>query len=489
MAAAANAATALPYKLQVQVYEGPHDATGKSWKSKTVELVPGSKAAEEWVEAHRQSNPNLVKAYEELTATSSFTGFVKEMLQLDGGRPTITLVDDTRKYVDADKDGKPDTGDKAEEEEGVWPHARGDKIYISQSYLDTYNSTSNLQHLLIHELSHTQDDTNRDAGDYGPDDSHRGDEQLYNHGHTLPFFWRGGHFSDKAAFMEGFAEFMPLLFDPSQRSGYVSDVSDICRETEKGKYTYTKWTEASFDELESVEHINSLIMFDLTRFVPGGKDKLLAAFRATQSGGRTLKDLLAEMIRANPADAFTIAAIFDAYTRFQAPDSVLDKLLGNPLASAYRKDWREKAKAQNGSNTVGDAENVGRWAAANSRLASGEAALADLDRRIAELEGWNLSPWDLLGGPASFFGRNLWRQHERAKLLERRAALQKELERLRPAQAARTGALIGARLRSILMLPPPAGVPALEGLTTGPARVPATRPAKSFGGLPVPWGR
>ncbi|MBI4871408.1 MAG: hypothetical protein HY814_07560 [Candidatus Riflebacteria bacterium] len=478
-----------PYKLRFQVYEGPHDKTGQRWKSKTVELVPGSKEAQEWLEAHRASCPGLVKAYEELTASNRFTTYMRDLQTLEGARPTITLVDDSRKYVDADKDGKPDTGEPARDEEGVWPHARGGNIFISQSYFGTYTDVDSVHELLIHEFSHTQDHTGRGLGDYGPDDSHFGDEELYNHGHNLPFFWQGGHYSPRAAFLEGWANFTPLVFEPDGRDGMVSSIEEIRRETEKGKYTMKPWKEASFDELISVEYVNSLILFDLYRFIPGAKDKIWAAFRETNHGGRTLVELLARLVADHPEDAFAVAAIFDAYTRFQASDSTLDKLLGKDLAAVYRREHRGKAKEQNASGTVGDAEDVGRWAAANLRVPAAEASLALLDRRLAGLRGWHLSPLDIIGGPGAILVRHYLQERERARLEALRRQVAAELERLRAEQAARNAAV--TRLQPALMLPPAAGVPVSvspEEPATAPPP-PAGRPAATFDGAPVPWGR
>lgn len=479
-------AASLPYTIKFQVYEGPHSKTGEGWKSKTVELVPGTKAAEEFVENYGRSNPGLVAAYQELTEPSRFTSFLKELMALKGTRPTVTLVDDTRKFVDRDGDGQPDTDEKAEDERGVWPHARGNDLFISQSYLGSYPNLDSVHHLLIHELSHTQDDTNRGRGDYGPDDTHFGDEVLYNHGVNLWIRRFGARFSQKAAFVEGFAEFTPLMFDPEARAGTVADVVEIRRETSKGKYETKPWKDASYDELISVEHVNALILFDVYRFVPDGKAKLIAAFKATNRGSRTLIDLLAQLARDNPADAFAVAAIFDAYTGFKAPDSALEKLLGKDLAERYRKEQRDAAKAKNPDGSVQNAERVGRWAAANLRVASAESALAAMDRRIAELSGWKLSPWDLLGGAGSFLVRNLLHHREQRQLEARRKQLAAELARLKAERSKPTAAL-----KPVFVLPAPATLPTTLALESSPPTPPRTapRPAQSFEGAPVEWGR
>ncbi len=198
-AASAAQAASWPYAIEVQVYEGPHDKTGQGWKSKTVALVPGSPEAQEWVDAHRRSNPGLVAAYERLTTTGPFTAHLAELLSLKGTRPKIHLVDDSRKYVDRDKDDKADTDAKAQEETGVWPHRRGGSIYISHSYFESYGEGA-VEELLIHELSHTQDDTGRESGAYGPDGDHYADEILFDHGGGWKF-WDRGHYSQRAAFL------------------------------------------------------------------------------------------------------------------------------------------------------------------------------------------------------------------------------------------------------------------------------------------------
>lgn len=483
-AASAAQAASWPYAIEVQVYEGPHDKTGQGWKSKTVALVPGSPEAQEWVDAHRRSNPGLVAAYERLTTTGPFTAHLVELLSLKGTRPKIHLVDDSRKYVDRDKDGKADTDAKAQEETGVWPHRRGGSIYISHSYFESYGEGA-VEELLIHELSHTQDDTGRESGAYGPDGDHYADEILFDHGGGWKF-WDRGHYSQRAAFLEGWANFTPLVFDPSLRPGVAASVESLRFEKEKGRYEEKSWKDASFQELAAVEHINSLILFDIYRFVPDGKQKIYEAFRATNHGGRTLLELLKWLVAHHPADAFAVAGIFDAYTGFKASDETLDELLGKELARVYRDRHRSGLRALNTTGDVKGAERAARAAAEPpARIDAAQTSLASLDRRIAELSGWRVDGWDLLGGPGSIVFRHWLRQSEKTKLEALRRAVAAELERLRAEEAARA---VG---RAAIMLPPPAReLPGdAKPLSGEPPKPPGARPAGTVEGSPVEWGR
>ncbi len=487
-----------PFTIILQVYEGPHDGTGQKWKKKNVELVPGSDEAREFLENYRKSTPGLVQAYEMLTTEGPFLEHMEFLHSLDGKAPKLYLVDDSQKYVDADDDGNPDTDEKARDEEGVWPHRSGNSIYISNSYLGSYPNDANVQRLIIHEYSHSQDRTGRGSGDYGPDDSHFADEILYNHGGGWRF-WDRGHYSERAAFSEGWANFTPILFDPDRRDAVAASVENVRRETEKGKYEEKDWAEASYEELIAVEYINSLILYDIFRYVPGGADKITEAFQSTNRRGRNLRTVLQEIVKEHPEDAFAIAGIFDAYTHFNAPDKVLDEMLGEEIARAYRRDHRSRLQELNTEGTASGAEAVGQGTA-QLRIASVEARLAAIDERLDEIRGVNLSPWDILGGIGSIGFREFRHRREEARLRAEKQRLEELIKSLGGAvsgtAAARgSGNILGGALRRMpelrtkLMQPPVAKLNALRRLGKIPTKLKdKTRPVSSMEGSPQAWG-
>ncbi|MBI4871614.1 MAG: hypothetical protein HY814_08600 [Candidatus Riflebacteria bacterium] len=475
---AASPAPALT--LVFRVYNGPVDDPSKDCPYTDVELDPGSAQAKDFVDNLRQSNPELARAYDLLAAGTKLRAFLDGILALDNPDKKVILADDSRKYVDRDGTGKPDRDSEAQAATHVWPHSTGESVVISRSYLETYSSQEDLSRLLIHELSHTQDHTRLYQGDYGPDGKHYVDEVLRNQTRDA--------YAQNASWIEGWANFTPMLYDPGLRKDMLSDAGKLRREGESGKYSDLSWGKASYEERIATESVNALILHDLARLLPGGTEKVFAAFRATNWASRTLTDFMAEYVRLNPDQALAAAAIFDAYTGFAAPDSVLSDILGKDLADRYRDTFRQELRARNGGPSIRGAQDVAAYAAVHLVESLARQRLAAIERRLAELQSWRPSWWEIALAPAVVAARTVLNRREQEQLRAEREALQRDLERLagaRTAAASRSNA-------TVLMLPTaaPLADEALPASSVGTAPPPpATRPAASFDGRPVSWGR
>ncbi len=492
VASASSPAQSVPLEIVFRTYDGPVASAGTPFVEHDVTLVAGTKEAKEFIDAHRRSNPELVAAYEKLTGDAKLRAHLGSILGLTGQKKQVILADDSRKYVDADKDGKPDTDAAAKEVTHVWPHSAGTHVVISQSYLESYPDEADLVSVLIHELSHTQDESNLYAGDYGADGSHFADEVLFNNG--------GKTYSHNAAWIEGWADFTPMLHDPAERADGVRKASKLTLESADAKHSELAWKNASYEQLLAVELTNAFILYDIATLLPGGKEKLFAAFRATNSDERVLLDVLAEYVRANPAEAFAVAAIFDAYTGFRAPDSALDQVLGARQAARYRRDFRDGLRKRNESGELDDVQTVTRHAASRLLEAGAEARLKAVRARLDELDRWTPSFWDVLGGPGWWLVKKLMHDRERARLLEERRQLEHTLASLR---AARTEAALAVRI----LPPPPArpeeyvvgagtgaggegsGAGVRSGTAAAAASVGSGTPAGVVSGQPLEWGR
>jgi hypothetical protein len=501
----ASAAGADRFTIVFRVYDGPMDDATQPFTYRDVELVPGSPEADEFVANQRRANPGLVRTYEMLTSDQRLRDRVGEILAIDGVTKKVILTDDTLKYIDSDKDGKPDEDAAARAVTHVWPHSAGSYVMISQSYLGSYPTDTTVAGLLIHELSHTQDHTALQHGDYGPDGRHGGNEILYNQ--------QLGKYAENAAWIEGWAQFNPLLYEPARREQMVRDAESLAQDatTTAGPSSRKSWKDATYEERAAVEIIPALIMADIARLLPNGEDKLYASFQRTNGPSRTLRDVLRDYVSHNPSEAFVVAAIYDAYTGFAASDAILDDILGADLGARYRKDFRDDLRARNKTGTVAGAQEVVAHSASHLLESSVQARLEAVNARVLQLESARPSIWDFVGGPGVLLIRKFLNDREKAKLLAERQVLEADLNRLRsPAVPAQPQSVAQGLPRTgtqpQLILPAPALVGELptppgwtfgtanlrsmsgNGQSSAPAVIQAT-PARSYEGQPVSWGR
>ena len=495
------------FTIVFRVYDGPMDSATQPFTYTDVELVPGSPEAEEFVTNQRRANPGLVRTYEMLTSDQRLRGQVDELLGIDGLTKKIILTDDTLKYVDSDKNGKPDEDAAARAVTGVWPHSAGSYVMLSQSYLGSYPTDTGVAGLLIHELSHTQDHTALQHGDYGPDGRHGGNEILYNQ--------NLGRYSENAAWIEGWAQFNPVLYEPRLREDMVRDAESLAQDatTTAGPSIKKSWKDATYEERAAVEIVDALIMADIARLLPNGKEKLYASFQRTNGPSRTLRDVLRDYVSHNPSEAFVVAGIYDAYTGFLAPDAVLDEVLGADLGARYRKDFREDLRSKNKTGTVAGAQEVVAHSAGHLLESSVQARLQAVNTRLLQLEAARPSVWDFLGGPGVLLIRRFLNDREKAKLMAERQSLETDLNRLRspgqvvpgqPQSVAQGQPRTGTQPQ--LIMPAPAlggefplpadaslGAAYLRSLSgdvseSAPAAI-GVVPARSYEGRPVSWGR
>lgn len=259
------------------------------------------------------STPYLKEVYQ-IATEPAFLAYLQKEIQRTEGPVFITLVDDT--LAGAHK---------------VWPHARGREMQIAESYFQKYESARGVQAirgLLAHEIAHTQDQAWLTRNAYGRDETHYRTEVI----------------TQRAAMIEGWADYQAIRFAPWQEFQYRSD--DLCditakekRRGRKGRYESHPLT--TFTDWMRVEIAVARVLHELATGSPGGRQAVDEAFDATNGPKvRTLPMLLKEMVARNPERALKYATLVDGATEFTATDDELIEIFGEG-GEVYVKQWRK----------------------------------------------------------------------------------------------------------------------------------------------------
>ena len=261
------------------------------------------------------NTPYLQKVYE-LATEPEFHAYLLRELQRTPGNVWITLVDDT--LVGAHK---------------VWPHASGRQFLISESWFTKYERARGPQAtrgLLAHELAHTQDEAHSQHGAYGLDGIHSRTEVI----------------TQRAAMIEGWANYQALRFSPWQESAYRWEhLADRTKqEDHEIKAKYHKHHLGTFEDWMRVEAGVTRVLHALGTKTPGGREAISAAFDATNDGKvRTLPRMLREMAAKNPTLGVKYATLVDGATDYTATNDELIDLFGEG-GRTYVRDWRKLQK-------------------------------------------------------------------------------------------------------------------------------------------------
>lgn len=217
-----------------------------------------------------------------------------------------------------------------------WPHAR--KISLSSqkgpvrdievliSGVDAQGygarTPAEMKATFAHEFGHTLDLTSIEMEAYGPDGDH----------------WSNEVITEKAAFSEGFANYISTLLYPSRARDFRSSLQQI--QVETAPRTYARFApndpQLKATDLLRVEAVNTLILHQITQTLPDGREKVFAAFRESNSWNNGLGKFLQTLIRLYPADASAILKIVDDETCKRLTNAEIRTLLGNSsLAEGY----------------------------------------------------------------------------------------------------------------------------------------------------------
>lgn len=257
----------------------------------------------------------------------------------------LTLGEKLIAAMDNDKKDKAAAAMKKD----FWPMSVGSIQLNSKSYSGN-DWQKEAQGMFMHEYSHTLDRA-IPAGllDEGVKTFVRQGGFLYGSD--------GNHFTNertsaRVAFMEGWAEFNELSIT-GEAERYRQAVTTVTIENRNGKYTDYPATSLTGKDLLAVEGINALILWDIAATVPGGKEKVFAAFAKSNNPFHSLKNLTQEFVRQNPDQTAVVAAIIDKNTFGKLTDAELKNLLGLGKAVDAYLASRGASEATIGSETTG----------------------------------------------------------------------------------------------------------------------------------------
>ncbi|NLI75126.1 MAG: hypothetical protein GX442_01635 [Candidatus Riflebacteria bacterium] len=171
--------------------------------------------------------------------------------------------------------------------------------------------------IMIHELAHSLDLTAAEEGAYGKDGTHYFNERI----------------GERAAFQEGFADYAQFALEPSLVDRYRRDLDRVKLEGENG-YTTLSATDTALPaaDLLRVEGVVALTLFRMSRTIPGGGRKILAAFKASNATDNTFPRFLKTYAGQNPDAVASVAAALDAETHGRLTAGELRSLLGSSPA-------------------------------------------------------------------------------------------------------------------------------------------------------------
>lgn len=194
-----------------------------------------------------------------------------------------------------------------------WPYSNGDLLQLSSLRFNTPDGEDEARSTMVHECAHSMDraQAERDAP-YGPDGTHYINEVI----------------KPRAAFMEGWAVFLQMQDSPERASWWPVVCRNVKIERSKGVYDTASATALDGITLTRVEGINGLVLLNISK-LPGGMEKLMLTFRATNRADRTLGDFLKDYVSRNPDQALDVARIFDDCTHGKLSDAEMKEFLGN----------------------------------------------------------------------------------------------------------------------------------------------------------------
>ncbi|HNV70426.1 MAG TPA: DUF4124 domain-containing protein [Candidatus Ozemobacteraceae bacterium] len=167
----------------------------------------------------------------------------------------------------------------------------------------------------VHEIAHTLDLGQIEFGAYGSDGDH----------------WFNEVTTEKAAFCEGFANYIVTLLYPSRARDFRGSLQQIRIENASGTYQYISPSDPRLkaSDLLKVEGVVTLTLHQITLSIPNGRDKVLAAFRESNSWDNGLGKFLQTLIRLNPSDAVAIVKVVDDETFKRLSNAEIRALFGH----------------------------------------------------------------------------------------------------------------------------------------------------------------
>ncbi|HOY66555.1 MAG TPA: hypothetical protein PLP29_06675 [Candidatus Ozemobacteraceae bacterium] len=211
-----------------------------------------------------------------------------------------------------------------------WPYSNGLLIQLNSMRYNNPDGEADARSTLVHEAAHSMDRTAGEADEpYGPDGVHHINEV------TKP----------RAAFLEGWAEFMQMHDSPDLASWWPRVFEEVKIERSKGVYEVASASAVDGLTLTRVEGINALIILEISK-LPDGMSRLYTSFRATNQRERTLANLLTDYVGRNPDQASAVARIFDERTYGKLTDAQLISFLGDSAGvKGYLTARAEAARA------------------------------------------------------------------------------------------------------------------------------------------------
>ncbi len=177
-------------------------------------------------------------------------------------------------------------------------------------------AATEMKYTMAHEFGHTLALTAVEANPYGPDGHH----------------WNNEVITERAAFSEGWANFITMQLYPERVRTFRSSLSRVRVETPQG-YKFFEPTDPAFmaADLLKVEAVQSLLLNRMASELPDGRAKVFAAFAASNSGRNSLSGLLQKFVQQNPGDAAALATMLDEETCKRLSNDELRAVLGNSL--------------------------------------------------------------------------------------------------------------------------------------------------------------
>ncbi|NLI79908.1 MAG: DUF4124 domain-containing protein [Candidatus Riflebacteria bacterium] len=213
--------------------------------------------------------------------------------------------------------------------EDYWPKAskstttKGNKtttaIDITISGVDSQGygarTAREMKATFAHEFGHTLDQAQMEWGAYGPDGHH----------------WQNEVIGERAAFKEGFANFVQLLAFPERARDYRASLFHVQYETASRTYNRFPPDDAQVKptDLLRVEAVTTLLLWRFAQELGDGREKVMRAFQESNSYNNSLGRFLQTLVRQNPGDAAAIAKILDEETRKRMSNEEIRTLFGN----------------------------------------------------------------------------------------------------------------------------------------------------------------
>jgi hypothetical protein len=267
---------------------------------------------------------------------SSKSDAIAERAQYDyNKRIGVILTDSTG--IDLEytaSDGSKKTVSKEDYSHDFWSWSNGSTIHMATHNYTGSNAPENARSTFLHEYCHAIDRTIKEfIKPYGKDGSHYGSEKTNN----------------RAAFVEGWAEYNEMLESESEARGYQSAMDPIMIElsdkegekalqdpnrktyqNSKSVYEYVDPKTLSGEELFECEAYNANIMYRIATEIPDGRNKIYDAFKSTRwMLFRDLKTLVKRLCKDNPEDVAAIGKIVDELTYGKLSDKEMKKVIGN----------------------------------------------------------------------------------------------------------------------------------------------------------------